>query len=121
MKRKIIGLLVIVALFAFAIAAYAYSTGGTTTTAASCCCKKDGDSCPMKSKGGHDSAKGEHGKASCCAKHASDDATAEGKHNCCGDSCPMKKGETATAGSATDGKSCCDGCDCCKGKSETPA
>lgn len=110
MKRKIIGLLAIVALFALAIAAYAYTSVNTAVTNASCCCsKKEGDSCPMKKKG-HDAQNGEHAKT-------------EGEHSCCGccgDSCPMKKGVTAVL-SVTDGKSCCDDCDCCKGKKEDSA
>src|SRR5215212_9517284 len=110
MKKRIIGVLAILALFSFAIAAYAYTSGDSTTTAASCCCKKDGDSCPMKS-GGHTAEKGDHAKASCCAKHGADHATADGTQDCCGDSCPMKKGDAATAASTADGKSCCDDCD----------
>ena len=125
MKRRIIGVLAIVALLSLAVAAYAYTNGSSTkTVVAASCCKKDSDSCPMKGKAGHDVKEGEHAKASCCDKHrAGHHATAEGQHNCdcCGDSCPMKKGETATAASATDGKNCCDDCDCCKGESETSA
>ena len=128
MKKKIIAIFAIVAVFGLAIAAYAYTQTTTRTTASASCCK---DSCPMKNKGGdhgkdhakgegHDCCgdscpmKGEHGKSG-------DHSKMEG-HNCCGDSCPMKKKDgtaTATAVSATEGgKSCCDNCDCCKGKAK---
>jgi len=120
MKKKFIASLSILAVFAFAIAAYAYTqttalVGGAT---ASCC--KSKDSCPMKMKGheGHD-PKAEHAGMSCCKKH--DGQNADGKAcDCCGDSCPMKKGEGSSAtATADDGKNCCDSCDCCKGKAET--
>lgn len=126
MKKRILAIFAIAALFTFAIAAYAYTQTSNTaaTAAASCCCK--GDSCPMKGEHGKDHAKGEG--HNCCGdscpmkgEHgkSGDHAKMEG-HNCCGDSCPMKKkdGEAkGTAVSATeDGKSCCDNCDCCKDK-----
>ena len=123
MRKKIIASLAIFALFTLAIAAYAYTSTTPATTAAASCCKKDGDSCPMKGKA-HDD-KGEHAKMSCCQKHGEDHAKgdqhakAEG-HSCCArciDSCPMKK-DGATAVSS-DGKSCCDDCECCKGKKDT--
>lgn len=114
MKKKIIALFALVALFGLAIATYAYTTASSTTST-SCCCKKDGDSCPMKGKG-HDDKDG-HAKMSCCKKHDSDHAKTEGHScDCCGDSCPMKKKEGNTA--TSDSKSCCDDCDCCKGKHE---
>ena len=119
MKKKIIALLAIIALFGLAIATYAYTTTSSTTTPAACCCKKDGDSCPMKGKG-HDD-KGEHANMSCCKKHDGDHAKAEDHTcDCCGDSCPMKKKDGATA-AASDAKSCCDDCECCKGKHEPKA
>ena len=103
MRKKLIASLSILAIFAFAIAAFAYTQNTNTLADKPSCCKSK-DSCPMK-------AKGHEGNAD----HA--------KMDCCGDSCPMKKGErAATAGSATDeGKDCCDNCDCCKGKTEKSA
>ena len=115
MKKRIIATFAVLAIFALAIAAYAYTNTSSNVIAdkQSCCAKKD--SCPMKAKG-HEGQDGDH-KMSCC-KHGKDHAKEEG-HSCCGDSCPMKKGET---GSATgDDKSCCDNCDCCKGKAEGSA
>lgn len=106
MKKKIIALFAIVAVFGLAIAAYAYTQTATATVDKASCCSKS-DSCPMKSKAQNASmTKGEEG---CC--------------DCCGDSCPMNKGEAkATVVSASDaGKDCCDNCDCCKGKHETSA
>ncbi|HKP69539.1 MAG TPA: hypothetical protein VJV05_09660 [Pyrinomonadaceae bacterium] len=139
MKKRTIATLVVLALFALTMAAFAYTKTSNVVAEKSCCCKS-GDSCPMKSK---DDKGGEHSKMSCCKKHGDEHAKAEG-HSCCGDSCPMKKGEKsatanasaddthsccgccgdscpmkkdgATATSATDGKSCCDDCDCCKDK-----
>jgi len=125
MKKRIIAIFAIVAVFGLAIAAFAYTQTTTSTTVSASCCK---DSCPMKNKDGNnaehgkDHAKGEGHK--CCGdscpmkgEHAKGEA-----HNCCGDSCPMKKKDgpaTATAASATeDGKSCCDNCECCKGKAK---
>lgn len=123
MKKGIIASLAIIALFGLAIAAYAYTRTTATATTAACCCKKEGDSCPMKSKG-HDDKAGEH-KMSCCKKHGDDHAKG-GDHakgeghacDCCGDSCPMKKKDGAT-GVSSDAKSCCDDCACCKDKAET--
>jgi len=154
MKKRTIATLVVFALFALTIAAFAYTKTTNDVGSKSCCCKSEG-SCPMKAKG-HDDKGGEHAKMSCCTKHGEDHAKggdhakAEG-HDCCGDSCPMKKGEksaktgsaasaeahdccgccgdscpmkkkdgVATATSATaDAKSCCDDCDCCKGKEKS--
>ncbi|MEQ1762081.1 MAG: hypothetical protein ABL984_02940, partial [Pyrinomonadaceae bacterium] len=111
MRKKLVASLSILAVLAFAIAAFAYTQNTNTLADKPSCCKSK-DSCPMKSKHeGHD-ANGEHAKMDCCKKHDGDHAKAEGK-SCCGDSCPMKKkGEGANATTAaTDGKSCC--CDCC--------
>ena len=47
MKKRIVALCAIVAVFGLAIAAYAY-TASDTTAKASCCSKSD--SCPMKAK-----------------------------------------------------------------------
>jgi hypothetical protein len=130
MKKRILAIFAIVAVFGLAIAAFAYTrTNVTAIASASCCCK---DSCPMKNKDGEhgkDHAKGEGhnccGGDSCPMKgeHGkSGDHTKMEGHDCCGDSCPMKKKDgtaTATAVSATEeGKSCCDNCDCCKGKAK---
>ncbi len=143
MKKRAIATLVVFALFALTMVAFAYTKTSSAVVEKSCCCKS-GDSCPMKSKG-HDDKNGEHAKMSCCAKHGDDHAksgdhskaeghsccgdscpmkkkdgaTATGDHSCCaccGDSCPMKKKDGATATSATDEKSCCDNCDCCQDK-----
>ena len=115
MKKRLIATLSILAVFAFAVAAFAYTQNTIAVADKPSCCKSK-DSCPMKSKG-HDAnhdANGEHAKMDCC-KHE------EGKAcDCCGDSCPMKKKEGAAAAStSTQGKDCCDNCDCCKGKKET--
>jgi hypothetical protein len=130
MRKRILAIFALVAMFGLAIAAYAYTqTSVNTTAAAACCCK---DSCPMKGKDGNHA---DHAKAeghNCCGdscpmkgehgKSGEHQAGMEG-HNCCGDSCPMKKkdGEAkGTAVSATDdGKSCCDNCPCCKDKAKT--
>ena len=128
MKKRILAIFAIIAVFGLAIAAYAYTQTITRTTASASCCK---DSCPMKNKDGQhgkDHAKGEG--HNCCGdscpmkgEHgkSGDHAKGEG-HNCCGDSCPMKKKEgnaTVTAVSSTeDGKGCCDNCECCKGKAK---
>lgn len=119
MKKRIIASLAILAVFGLAIATYAYNQASSTTAAKASCCKS-GDSCPMKAKMGHAMA-GEKAGESCPMKAQTASMTAVGEHNscdCCGDSCPMKKGE-GTAAVATEGKDCCDNCDCCKGKSET--
>ena len=111
MKKKLIASLSILAIFAFAIAAFAYTQNTSVAADKPSCCKSK-DSCPMKSKG-HES-NGEHAKMSCC-KHEDGKAC-----DCCGDSCPMKKGEGTSATAASgEGKDCCDNCDCCKGKKET--
>lgn len=118
MKKRIIAAFAIIALFALAIAAYAYTASTPATTAKSCCCKNEG-SCPMKAMN-HD-AQGEHAKMS-CPMHKGDQAKSgtDGCCGCCGDSCPMKKeGAAATSGATTEGKSCCDDCACCKGKTES--
>ena len=120
MKKRIIACLAILALLCLAIAAYAYNRTISVSTEKASCCKKN-DSCPMKGMAGHKES-GEHAGMSCCKKH-DEKAKSEG-HSCCtcrGDSCPMKKdGETkATTVSATEGRSCCDNCDCCKGRQDT--
>lgn len=135
MKRRVLAIFTIFAIFGLAIAAYAFTQTTTSTTASASCCK---DSCPMKKKDGDhaehgkDHAKGEGHK--CCgdscpmkgdhAKGGEHHATGEA-HNCCGDSCPMKKKDgqatAAAASSAEDGKGCCDNCDCCKGKAKKEA
>jgi hypothetical protein len=120
MKRKIVAMLAIVAVFGLAIAAYAYTTSNTGAAKASCCSKSD--SCPMKAKGHeHQSA---HGSESCPMKNGAGDTAAADGHSCCdccGDSCPMTKSGEAKAGAAfseagaassEEGKSCCDNCDC---------
>ena len=130
MKKKILAIFAIIAVFGLTIAAYAYTRTTVNTTATASCCK---DSCPMKNKGGEhgkDHAKGEG--HNCCGDscpmkgehgNGGDHAKMEG-HNCCGDSCPMKKkdGDEAKAtavSTSEEGKSCCDNCDCCKGKAKT--
>lgn len=129
MKQKTLFLLTAVATLFLTIAAFAYnqSTSPIVTERSSCC--KNSDSCPMKSKMKHDGS-ADHNKKdhadkdthSCCGDSCSMKAK-EGKSNeakdCCGDSCPMKKKEGSAEVSATDGKSCCNDCACCKGKSDT--
>lgn len=137
MKKRILAIFTIVAVFGLAIAAFAYTQTTANTAASASCCK---DSCPMKKKDGDHAEHGrEHGKDhakgeghKCCGdscpmkgehgKSGEHHAAGEA-HNCCGDSCPMKKKDgqaTATAVSASeDGKSCCDNCECCKGKATT--
>ena len=125
MKKRIILLVAIAVVFGLTIAAYAYTRGTTTVSTAACCCKKDAESCPMKGK----DDKSDHAGMSCCKKHGDDHAKggdhskAEGHSccGCCGDSCPMKKGEgkATTVSASADGKSCCDNCECCKGKTKT--
>ena len=108
MKNRFFALLAVFALFA--IAAYALTQDNlpapkTTKPAASSCCKKgDKDSCPMKGK-----------ESSCCKQHGDDQA----KHDCsgcdcCGDSCPLKKGDGTTP--TGEGKSCPGDCGCGKAK-----
>ena len=129
MRKKLIASLSILAIFAFAIAAFAYTQNTNTLADKPSCCKSK-DSCPMKAKG-HD-ANGEHAKMDCCGDSCpmkkkgegtaatASAAEAKGCCDCCGDSCPMKKGEGASAtGASAEGKSCCDNCDCCKGEKET--
>ena len=100
MKNKVFALLAILAVFGLAIATYAYNRTSNTTLAKASCCK-NADSCPMKNKDG------EHGK---------DHAKGEG-HNCCGDSCPMKKGGKAQMTKASISSDVTaatgDGCCCC--------
>jgi|SRR5688572_794568 len=118
MKMKFLALFAVALLFSLAIAAYAYTNRALATgpTTASCC--KKSDSCPMKGKSEHGA--NEHAKMSCCKKHGGDEAKKEGAScDCCGDSCPMKKGDGTAK--AEDGKSCCDNCDCCKGKTDSAA
>ena len=125
MKKKFIAVFAVIALFMMVIAAYAYTQQTTTLGDKACCCKGEGDSCPMKGKS-HDE-KGEHAGMSCCKKHDGEHAEhAKGEGHscdCCGDSCPMKKGEGAavSVSTSTDGKSCCDCCgDSCPMKKEKP-
>ena len=120
MKKKLLASLSILAIFAFAIAAYAFNAQSYAPVAVKASCCKSKKSCLMKMKGhdGHDS-KGEHAKMDCRKKHCGDHAKADGK-TCCdssGDSCPMKKKGDGAA-EASEDKDCCDSCDCCKGKSE---
>ena len=119
MKKKFVAALSILAIFAFAITAFAYTQSTSSIADKPSCCKSM-DSCPMKAKSrdGHES-NGEHAKMSCCKKH--DSQHTEGKAcDCCGDSCPMKKGEgSSTSAARAESKDCCDNCDCCKGKKET--
>jgi len=121
MKKRILFAFAIMAVLSLAIAAFAYGNLAVNSVDdKASCCKKD--SCPMK---GHEMS-GEHAKGEhkCCGDSCpmkgGDHAKMEG-HDCCGDSCPMKKKDgTATAVSASgDAKSCCDNCDCCKGKEKT--
>ena len=123
MKKRSFLLFTILAVFALAIAAFAYTQSGTDLNASASCCKKS-DSCPMKANGNDNN--GENKKMSCCAKHNGEHAKTEGKSccDCCGDSCPMKKDASATAPDAvagTDDKNCCENCECCKGKHERKA
>ena len=122
MKKKIISIIAIAAVFALAIAAFAYTQTNETASTTASCCKKDGDSCPMKAKGGHNE-NGEHASKSCPMKNhgGHDTMAATAEHTCCeccGDSCPMKKSEgaAAAASSTAEGHSCCGSCDCCKEK-----
>jgi hypothetical protein len=129
MKKKILAMFAIVAVFGLAIAAYAYTKTNVTTTTSASCCK---DSCPMKNKDGNHAEHGkDHAKGeghNCCGEScpmkgehgkSADHAKKEG-HNCCGDSCPMKKkdgeAKTTAVSASEEGKSYCDNCDCCKGK-----
>lgn len=117
MKKKFLILFAVAALLSLALAAYAFTNNSPMVgpTAASCC--KGKDSCPMKGKSEHNGG-GDHAKMSCCKKHDGDHAKKEGAScDCCGDSCPMKKGDGAAK--AEEGKSCCDNCDCCKGKADS--
>jgi hypothetical protein len=111
MKRKLIFVVSIFALFAFSIAAYAYTRTSSQTALAAACCCCSGDSCPIKKK----DASGKE-TASCCD---SCDCCKDGK--CTGDSCPMKKKDGSHADHATmphdsmaaEHEGCCS---CCKGK-----
>jgi hypothetical protein len=127
MKNKIFALLAIMAVLGLAIATYAYNRTSNTTLAKVSCCK-NADSCPMKSKDGEHGKDHAKGKGhDCCGdscpmkKDGGDHAKMEG-HNCCGDSCPMKKKDSEAKGTAVsvseNGKNCCENCDCCKGKAK---
>ena len=121
MKKKFLGIFAIFALLSLAIAAYAYTQNTTPNSEATASCCKGKDSCPMKGKSEHAEG-GDHAKTSCCKKHDGGDHAkkAEGACcDCCGDSCPMKKGDGTAK--AEDGKSCCDNCECCKGKVDSAA
>ena len=110
MKKRIIALFAIVAVFGLALFAYAQNT--RVHSDRSCCTK---DSCPIKKK----DASGKK-STSCC-----DDCDCCKDGKCTGDSCPMKKkdGEVkATSVSTSEkGKNCCDNCDRCKGKHDQTA
>ena len=136
MKKRIIALLAIIAVFGLALFAYAQTTSVNSErscctkdscpmkkkdapgneAASSCDCCKDkctGDSCPMKKK----ADKAQTSRVSFSSDNVA--ATSDGCCcSCCGDSCPMKKkdGEAkATTVSTTEGNDCC----CCKGKKGT--
>lgn len=130
MRKKLIASLSILAIFGFAIAAFAYTQNTSTAADKPSCCKSK-DSCPMKAKGHEGNA--DHSKMDCCGDScpmkkkgesaAATAASADDKScccDCCGDSCPMKKdGAAAATAASAEGKSCCDNCDCCKGEKET--
>ena len=120
MKKKFLTLFALFALFSLAVAAYAYTNNTGVSTSSSCCTGKD--SCPMKGKSEHGGG-GDHAKMSCCKKHDGGHAkkAEDAPCDCCGDSCPMKKGDGVAK--TEDGKNCCDDCECCKdkAKSETAA
>lgn len=123
MRKRIIASLAIIAVFGPAIAAYAFAQTSAGSDAKTSCCAKS-DSCPMKGKMKHE-GKGEHA-TSCPMKSKAENASmtkGDSCCDCCGASCPMKKGEAmATAVSTSDaGKDCCDNCKCCKGKHKTTA
>lgn len=106
MKRRILIVISVIALFAFTIAAYAYTRSSVATERAISCCCCEGDSCPMKKKEASDSE-----RASCC----------DNCDSCKGDACPMKKTEGASTTAAeahkeagTHAEGC--SCSCCKDK-----
>jgi hypothetical protein len=124
MKKRILFAFAIMTVLSLAIAAFAYGNLAVSSVGDKASCGKK-DSCPMMMK--HDEhGSGEHAKSEhkCCGDSCpmkrGDHAKMEG-HDCCGDSCPMKKKDgTATAVSASgDAKSCCDNCDCCKAEKKT--
>ena len=142
MKTRIFFVIAAVLAFGLGIATFAYKqTGSSMTAAASCCCKGEhkmtagktaeeghkccGDSCPMKAAKGEHKMGADHQMMAGEQKTGADNKAATAEHKCCGDSCPMKKkdGETkVSAASASDeGKSCCDNCECCKGKAKSTA
>ena len=118
MKRKLTIIVSILALFAFTIAAYAYTRTSSQTALSAACCCCSGDSCPMKKK----DALGKK-TATCCDNS---DCCKDGK--CTGDSCPMKKKDGSHVDHATmqhDGTSigheaCCS-CGKGKEKKDSPA
>ena len=101
-------------LFAFSIAAFAFTNHSTNHNSNSCCAK---DSCSMK---------GKEGKDSCCDKtDCCKDGKCQMNGECCKDkdSCPLKKQdktpETSSADTSkitivTEGEDCCNGGSCCK-------
>lgn len=128
MKRRILFALAIVSLFTLAIAAFAVNQHTTTSAADMVSCCKDKTECPMKGKMAHGENHKDHkamaeGKDCCgdsCPMKMGSSASSDAHGcscDCCGDSCPMKKNEGAAAVSSEGGeKSCCDNCDCCSGK-----
>ena len=106
MKKRIITLFAIIAVFGLAVAAVAYAQTTTADSGRSSCCTKD--SCPMKKK---DTSAKE--TTSCC-----DDCDCCKDGKCTGDSCPMKKRGEAKATTVSTTESGKSNCDCCKGKHE---
>ena len=117
MKRRLILVLSILALFAFYIAAYAYTRASSQTSLAAACCCCSGDSCPLKKKNASGIETASCDNCDCCK---------DGK--CSGESCPMKNKEGSHSDHATlqhDGTSigheaCCS-CGKGKEKKDSPA